>query len=818
MRIRRNSCLFLIGGIILYILLPSAKAQLPSAVLQNVYPPFGTAGSTVKVTISGKNLESIDGLRFNDSTIQTAPETSPAKPPVYLKPRPVPNRFEIVIPPEVSPGIYEVRAVGRLGLSTARPFQVLPAKINHRPEESAHDTAEKALPVKVGESVYGTINARNVKWFKLEAKKGERYFMTVWAERLDSRMDPQIRVFDFKNRELERAGDYFGRDPFLDFTAPSDGIYTIALADNLYRGGGNAYFYRFAVHQDPHVDFIWPPAGLPGTKQKFTLFGRNLSGGQLVSNFELDGKAMESLQVEVNIPAEAPVPDSFHYETPRRAMLPGFEYRIGNSNAVRIGFATAPVIEEASAAKTMRVESVPVEIAGRFDQPGDYDVYRFFGEKDKDYWIEIYSDRLGVSADPVISVKRVESGEKSTAVGESDDLPSFFRIDNRDATHLDTRDAAYHLTAKESGEYEVLVLNQSSSGGPGHFYRLAIREATHDFELVCATEDLLTATNGRAGFPIAPVLRRNGTVAYRIAAFRQDGFDGDIVVSAESLPPGVTAKPLVLHNGNDNGFFVLQASPDVKRWSGPIRLLGKAKIGDREVVRTARNASLVWGVIFADSVRVRTRLDIETVLSVIQEESAPCAIEVAGGGPLTAELNGELEIPVKVTDFDKIRKGNLTVQPLGIQGMLRNEPSVAIAEGKSEGLLKISLTPNGNFKAAPGKYDFVLNGTGIARHRSNLAALAKAGAELERLNELKSETSKRIDELKKPPSEESAEAEKQKQALAEAEKLIAEIDTALKSAEQEKARAEKSAKETDTKFLARSEVITLTVTGPTEKK
>ena len=48
----------------------------------------------------------------------------------------------------------------------------------------------------------------------------------------------------------------------IDFTAPADGTYYVELHDFLYVGSGE-YYYRLSIDSRPHLDFVFPPAGLP---------------------------------------------------------------------------------------------------------------------------------------------------------------------------------------------------------------------------------------------------------------------------------------------------------------------------------------------------------------------------------------------------------------------------------------------------------------------------------------------------------------------------------------------------------------------------
>ncbi|NNE93526.1 MAG: hypothetical protein HKN23_17910 [Verrucomicrobiales bacterium] len=794
-------------------------AQLPNSVLQQISPAFGKVGTTFEVSVSGENLEQLTGLRFSNPRIKAKQVRLPIDE-IYPQGRPSGNgnRFTVTIPASFEPGIVEVRTLGYFGLSTARPFLVVPEGSVEIREEGDHSTRDKALPIEIETGVSGAVENRGIDWYRFPAKAGDRLLIQAWAERLDSRADLQLAVFDAAGRELESNRQFFGRDPFVDFTPETDGEYFLAVSDILYRGS-SSHFYRLNISRDPHIDFAWPPAGVPGTKTKFTIYGRNLPGGSQSEGVVLDGKPLESVEVELNVPAEPGTVDRFTSTTPRQSMLSAFTHRIGNSNATRIGFATAPVVEEKPDAESQTV-TVPAEIAGRFDTPGDPDVFRFSAKIGTTYFIESIADRLTTEADTVLILRK--AGDE-TILAEADDPASFFSVDRFDSTNFDTTDAALEFTPEEDGEYEVKLINQSGGGSPAHRYRLAIREAKPDYQLFTSTERTITATNGRAGYPAAPLVRKNGTVAYRVVAPRRDGFEGDIVVRATGLPEGVTSKPLVLSGDTETGFLTVKAAANAPAWSGPIRISGRAKIGDREVVRESKNASLDWGVIFSDSFRVRSRLDLETVLSVTADETTP-AFVTAEKPEWEVELGQKLEIPVKVTDFDSLRKGNLTVQPHGFPGMLRSPPNVAIAEGTADGKLTIDFNPNGNFQAKAGQFQFVLQGIGLAKYQHNPKLGLAATAEHKRLVALEAEFAKQVEtaqqrlaDLKKQGAG-KPELDAAQQAVKTAEDLKKRAGDAVKLADKEAKAARAKAVAKDTKFATFSRPITVVVKEPAPAK
>src|SRR5437879_494556 len=100
----------------------SAFAQLPVTQLTSIFPPGGKQGSAVEVTIAGADMDDVEKLVLNHAGLGAAAKMTGA---TALEPaRPVPNQFVVTIAKDVPPGSYEVRAMGRFGLSNPRSFVV----------------------------------------------------------------------------------------------------------------------------------------------------------------------------------------------------------------------------------------------------------------------------------------------------------------------------------------------------------------------------------------------------------------------------------------------------------------------------------------------------------------------------------------------------------------------------------------------------------------------------------------------------------------------------------------------------------------------
>src|SRR4051794_36299100 len=88
-------------------------AQLPVYRLQTVFPPGGRAGTSVDVTVAGTDLDETRQLLFSTTNLVASLKTNSSG-----------DKFVVTIGSNTPPGRYEVRAVGRFGISNPRIFAV----------------------------------------------------------------------------------------------------------------------------------------------------------------------------------------------------------------------------------------------------------------------------------------------------------------------------------------------------------------------------------------------------------------------------------------------------------------------------------------------------------------------------------------------------------------------------------------------------------------------------------------------------------------------------------------------------------------------
>ena len=250
----------------LWLLTGSVQAQLPTARLLTLVPPGGQAGSQFELTVNGQDLDEAAALYFSQSgiTAELKPGQSGDSHDAKV--------FLVHLATNTPPGIGEARVAGRFGVSNPRAFAV--GALPESALAGGNDTLATAAPLELDTTVNGHCEANAAQYFKFTARARQRVVVVCAARELDSRLDPALVLYDAAGLELERGR----RNGLLDFTARADGDYVLKVSDAIYRGGGE-YFYRLTAGTGPHLDFIYPPAGVPGTKGKFVLYGRNLPGG-----------------------------------------------------------------------------------------------------------------------------------------------------------------------------------------------------------------------------------------------------------------------------------------------------------------------------------------------------------------------------------------------------------------------------------------------------------------------------------------------------------------------------------------------------------
>jgi hypothetical protein len=143
------SCSLSLGirALVALMTISAAAAELPSARLDAVFPPGAKQGSTVEVTITGQDLHDVTALHFSDARITARPTSAS-------------NRFAVTVAADAPVGIYDVRAIGRYGVSNPRSFVV--GSHAESISKPGNTTKEKAPQVSIKETISATAQANAI--------------------------------------------------------------------------------------------------------------------------------------------------------------------------------------------------------------------------------------------------------------------------------------------------------------------------------------------------------------------------------------------------------------------------------------------------------------------------------------------------------------------------------------------------------------------------------------------------------------------------------------------------------------------------------
>ncbi|HEY7152692.1 MAG TPA: PPC domain-containing protein [Gemmataceae bacterium] len=649
-----------------------SRADLPSPRFDRLTPLGAAAGSQVEVEIAGADIEDVKTLLFDHPGFKAE----------HLKDR----RFRISIAADVPAGTYDVRLVGRFGVSNPRLFAVSHG-LTEVTEKEPNNEAAAAQTIAVNSAVNGMSDGNQEDMFRFTAKKEQRVVIECQAQKLDSHMDATLTLHSADGKLLASNGDYHGRDPLIDFLAPQDGDYLVSVHDLSYRGG---HPYRLLVTDRPQVENVFPRAVQAGKPATLTVYGRNLGGAAKPSRWLVQDLPLDEYQETVTAPADLPALGVYRFfehptthsvlPTAATCTLTGFQFQARPSsvavNAAPLLVTDSPVsleVEPNDDASKPQMIQLPAVVSGRFDHPRDADWYEFEAPENGPYAFDVYCERIAGRADPYLKVV----DDKGNRVQELDDFgPRMNAFDG----HLRDPSGTVNLTGKR--RYRVLVQDRYGRGGARFQYVLVVRKPQPDF--------YVAVIHHQNPGPSGTTIRRGGAAYLDVILHRTEGFNGPVTLTAEELPAGLHALPVTIRD--TRGTFVLWADADSPEWTGAIKLFAEAKVGDKTLRHEVRPYTRVW----TDANLNSSRPTRELVLAV--RESAPFALrfdserlEVKAGGKVEAKLHVERLWP----DC----KNAMTIQPLSFPGPIRMN-NVEVPAAKKEVSLALEVragTPAGEY-------------------------------------------------------------------------------------------------------------------------
>ncbi len=798
----------------------AAEAQVPQPRLTSTQPTGAKAGTSIDLKLTGGlDLDTADRLVFSHPGITAEPVILPSDR-LWPEGKRVAATFKVKVAADVPSGIYEVRAAGYFGISNGRRFVV--GDQEEALEKEPNNDPAQAAEIALGTVANGSCDAAGFDHYRLAAKKGQRVIVDAMALRIDSRAQLVLSLLDPSGREIQRSAANKYRDPMIDFTPEADGAFMLRVNDLTFRGG-DEYFYRLSAGTAPWIDFVDPPVLQTGRENAVTVYGRNLPGGQPAEGVSVDGRPLEKLTVATlgpDDPAQVQ-PATETLLRPADASGDFVNWRLagpgGRSNAVRLVVGDEPLVAESEPGDS--AVTPPVQVVGRFHPQGDRDGVVFEAKKGDTLWIEVFSQRLGLPTDPIMVLQQGTPNEKGEMAWKDlqdvDDqgtpLPN--QQNNVERRYrMAPEDPGVLFTAPADGKFRVMVrdLYFSAQGDPRFFWRMVIRPARPDFRLLALAVENYPAQNRLD--PVACVLRRGGAERVRVLVFRREGFEGAIRIEAEGLPPGMTARPVILQAGQTSTEMVFHCAADAPVFAGAIKLTGKAEISGKAVSRPVRGSELIFAVGDMQRDSVASRVTDAVFVAVDDRFVSPVSVQVGGPEAVRTTLGGKVKLPVKLVkhaDFKDLDKAQVKVNALGLPGAgggggrrpqqqpNPNQRAVTVKEitltlAKPDGEIELDVTE----AAALGAFSFFVAGDLDMPYTKNPERVKKAADEQKRLEDLTkalAEDAKKAAEAKAKAEQEAqaaaAELAKAKAAGPTAEAAVNEAQAKVKASEEAKAKA-----------------------------
>jgi hypothetical protein len=662
-------------------------AQLPHARLDRIFPLGGRAGSEVLLEIAGKDLDEVKALHFDHPGLKAE----------LVKP----NQFRVAIAADTPAGTYDVRAIGKYGITGSRLFAVSHGLTEVR-EVEPNDTPAQAQSVPLNVAINGQSDNNGDDFFRFPARKGERVTIDCQAFRLDSTLRATLVLSTAEGKELAQSKPYHSRtDPFLDFIAPADGDYFLRLHDMTFSGG---LPYRLIISNRPQIEHVFPSAVAPGQTVDLTVYGRNLPGGKPAPEATVLDLPLEKITVPFTAPKDPATLQRFafinHLATPSLNARGMQFWPRGLENALNpatVLFAPAPVVLEQepndTADKAQEI-TLPAVVCGRFDRPRDADWYTFTAKAGEQSEIDFWCERLEMPGDPFVLVTDAKGNELATFDDHGININALAQFN---------RDPVGTFNVPANGVYRVLVQDRYQSGGGRFVYALHLGKPQPDFYPVVFHE-----TNPD---PTCPVVRLGGSAFFEVCLNRRN-FNGFVTIEAEGLPPGVTCPPVHVSPQGQHANVVFTAAADAAEWAGAIRLKAYSLIDGKKVEREVRCAQRRWAIANINPSRVCREICLAVRSTAPYGLRADQTIEAAAGGSCEAKVTVERHWP----DF----KGKVQLTGLNLPPGF-SVPATDLPADRSDVVVKFTVAGN----VPPGAYSVVLRGDAQAPFQRDANAASK---------------------------------------------------------------------------------------------
>ncbi|MEO1526285.1 MAG: pre-peptidase C-terminal domain-containing protein [Planctomycetota bacterium] len=545
---------------------------------------------------------------------------------------------------DLTPGLYPFRLVTKSGIANLRLLGVGSMPVVNEVEPNNDFASPQVIPL--NSTIDGVVKREDVEHFQVELKAGQTLNVEIEGIRVafslnnQNILDPYIAILDEGRFEVASSDDspLLQQDGFCSYTAPKDGKYTILVRDSSFRGS-DLGSYRLHVGTFPRPVAVIPAGGPPSTM---------LDAALVLS----DGTRRDA---KIQLPSEP-------YE--RWGVVTQDDTGITPSpNWIRVNDLPVALEQEPNDDRTKApVVPVPGAYCGVIDKANDFDCFTFEAKKGVKYRVEVFA--RNVLRSPLDAVVNVFNPKHATVVSNDD---SRGRID----PYLE-------FDAKEDGKHTVRIYDHLRGGSPMHAYRIEVTTPQPSVNVVL--KELRRSEAQPVAVPIG------GSVAMVVTAQR-DRYNGEVNLTLDGLPEGVTATTFPMPPGRPEVPVLLTASADAKHNASLYTITAKGDAKNPLIGGTlSQNHNLVLG---QNRRAMFTYVTKRAAMAVT--DAVPFSVELVQ--PKTPIVrNGSKSLKVKITKnegFDDRVTFRTVYNPPGIG--INN--SRYIDKGKTE--VDIPITANG---------------------------------------------------------------------------------------------------------------------------
>jgi len=570
----------------------------PSPKILSVYPLGARQGTSIEVEVQGGFLSNTTSVEFDCQDLIWTKTTKTSS-----------GRVSglVSIAPQAALGPHVLRAVTLDGYSTSTLFNVgqYPSLMESEANELWTQAQEiQMLPVEIQGRM---TTAEDRDCFRFQVRSGERWAFDLRSIEYGSGLEAQLFLLDKTGAILAFNDDRddFDETPYIEHVFEKSGEYYLKL--DQFRGvrgfsWGKNSTYILRISQLPQIAYLSPLGARIGSRARVRLAGTGFADLQSVYLTELRRGEYSRMTYPFTMPIH------FRPDPPRSDQVSRIDARILSQTPTHVevefvipdrtrpglwhlwaggvkGIADGPnlvisnddVYDETSAPNgDWRKGALVVD--GSLDQPEEQDVFRFEGVAGEPLHFWTLAAQLGGRYLDTVLQLSDSSGKK---LAENDDVVPGI------GTLVGNPDSTLFYTPQQDGPLFLTLKDRMGRGGPGYQYRLNVNRERPGFQLVTIPENF--------------VVSRGRSAELKVYLIREAGFEGEVSVWFEGMPPGIESSPGKFRadqrfepNADGNEMiipeiaFQVRASPSVPIGSYSIRIFGvrtaDEQAPDRKVV------------------------------------------------------------------------------------------------------------------------------------------------------------------------------------------------------------------------------------------